>query len=74
MYFAMLEINPTTPIMDVDNPGQYTAITGQAAGYNPVELINLEDNTSETKLLDYDATAKLNLLPLLWKDSRMGRF
>ena len=68
-----LEINPTTPIMDVDNPGQYTAITGQAAGYNPVELINLEDNTSETKLLDYDATAKLNLLPLLWKDSENGQ-
>lgn len=68
-----LEINPTTPIMDVDNPGQYTAITGQAAGYNPVELINLEDNTSETKLLDYAATAKLNLLPLLWKDSENGQ-
>lgn len=62
-----LEINPTTPIMDEENPGRYTATVGQSVGYNPVELLNLEDNTSETKLLDYDVSAKLNLLPLLWK-------
>lgn len=63
-----LEINPTTPIMDEENPGRYTAIIGQAAGYNPVELINKEQNTAETKLLDWDGTAKVNLLPLLFKD------
>lgn len=65
-----LEINPTTPIMDQDNPGQYTPILGQSAGYNPVEMLALEDNRSETKLLDYDATVKLNLLPLFLKDSK----
>lgn len=65
-----LEINPTTPIMDEENPGRYTAIIGQAAGYNPVELLDLEDNTAETKLLDWDATAKLNLLPLFFKQGR----
>ncbi len=65
-----LEINPTTPIMDEDNPGRYTAILGQAAGYNPVELIDLEKNEAETKLLDWDATARVNLLPLLLKEDK----
>lgn len=63
-----LEINPTTPIMDEDVPGRYTAILGQAAGYNPVELIDLEENSAETKLLDWDGTARLNLLPLFLKN------
>lgn len=63
-----LEINPTTPIMDEDVPGRYTAILGQAAGYNPVELIDLEENSAETKLLDWDGTARLNLFPLFLKN------
>lgn len=63
-----LEINPTTPIWDEDNPGRYTAILGQAAGYNPVELMALEDNEAQTKLLDWDGTVRLNLLPLLLKE------
>lgn len=63
-----LEINPTTPIMDEDVPGRYTAILGQAAGYNPVELIDLEENSAETKLLDWDGTARMNLLPLFLKN------
>lgn len=67
-----LEINPTTPIMDEENPGRYTAIIGQAAGYNPVELLEKEDNTAETKLLDWDGTVKLNLLPLLFKEGEGG--
>ncbi len=65
-----LEINPTTPIMDEENPGRYTAIIGQAAGYNPVELVKKEKNTAETKLLDWDGTVKLNLLPLFFKDGK----
>ena len=65
-----LEINPTTPIMDVDDPSHYTSVLGQAAGYNPVELINLEENSADTKLLDWDGTVRLNLLPLLLKDDK----
>ena len=65
-----LEINPTTPIMDSENPGRYTAIIGQAAGYNPVELINLEKNSAQTKLLDWDGTVKLNILPLFFKEGQ----
>ncbi len=65
-----LEVNPTTPIMDRDNPGRYTDVRGQAATCNPVELLNVEDNTSETKLLDWDGTVRLNLLPLFFRDDR----
>ncbi len=63
-----IEANPTTPIMDTEDPTMYYNFQGQVAGSNPVELMNLETNHSDTKLLDWDGTVKLNLLPLLAKD------
>lgn len=63
-----IEANPTTPIMDPENPNQYYNFQGQVVGSNPVELQKLEKNHSDTKLLDWDASLKLNLLPLLAKD------
>ncbi|MDE6668931.1 MAG: carboxypeptidase-like regulatory domain-containing protein, partial [Muribaculaceae bacterium] len=39
-----LEANPTTPIWDTET-AQYTNFTGQTAGYNPVEMMALEDNS-----------------------------
>ncbi|MFC2758664.1 SusC/RagA family TonB-linked outer membrane protein [Hallella multisaccharivorax] len=63
-----IEANPTTPIINPQNPAQYYNFKGQAAGYNPVELENLDKNTGTTKLLDWDASAKLNLFPLLLKN------
>lgn len=66
-FTAALEVNPTTPIMDPEDKGQYTNLRGTVAGYNPVEALTIEESKGETKLLDWDATAKLNLLPLLAK-------
>ena len=63
-----IEANPTTPIMDPENPNLYYNFQGQVVGSNPVELQKLEKNHSDTKLLDWDGTVKLNLLPLLAKD------
>ncbi len=63
-----IEANPTTPLMDPENPGRYYNFQGQVVGSNPVELMKLEKNHADTKLLDWDATLKLNLLPLLAKD------
>lgn len=60
-----VEANPTTPIMDPQNPTRYYNFKGQAAGYNPVELLTLDKSTGTTKLLDWDGTVKLNLFPLL---------
>ncbi len=63
-----LEANPTTPLMDPANPSRYYNFIGQTAYTNPVELQKLHKSKTETKLLDWDATARLNLLPLLSKD------
>ncbi|MBD5233213.1 MAG: SusC/RagA family TonB-linked outer membrane protein [Bacteroidales bacterium] len=63
-----IEANPTTPLMDPENPAQYYNFFGQVAGSNPVERQLLEKNSAETKLLDWDGTLKLNLLPLFAKD------
>ncbi len=63
-----IEANPTTPLMDPENPNQYYNFQGQVVSSNPVELQKLEKNHSDTKLLDWDGTIKLNLLPLLAKD------
>lgn len=67
--FAMaLEANPTTPLMDPEDPSKYYNFQGQVVSYNPVEAMKIEKNHSDTKLLDWDAKAQLNLLPLLLKD------
>lgn len=62
-----IEANPTTPIMDPQNPTQYYNFQGQVVSFNPVELQKLEKNHTDSKLLDWDGTIKVNLLPLLAK-------
>lgn len=62
-----IEANPTTPLMDPENPTRYYNFQGQVVGYNPVESQKLETDKGDTKLLDWDATLKLNLLPLFAK-------
>ncbi len=64
-----IEANPTTPLMDPENPSRYYNFQGQVVGYNPVESQRLETDHGDTKLLDWDATARLNLLPLFWNGS-----
>lgn len=63
-----LEANPTTPIKDPTDPSKYYNFQGQVVSYNPVEANTIEKSDGETKLLDWDATVKLNLFPLLLKD------
>ena len=60
-----IEANPTTPLMDPENPSRYYNFQGQVVGSNPVERQKLEKDHGDTKLLDWDGTVKLNLLPLL---------
>lgn len=60
-----IEANPTTPLMDPENPTRYYNFLGQVVGSNPVERQKLETNHADTRLLDWDATVKLNVLPLL---------
>lgn len=65
-----IETNPTTPLMDPENPARYYNFQGQVVGSNPVERQKLEKDHGDTKLLDWDATAKLNLLPLLLPEGK----
>lgn len=60
---AALYINPTTPVMDAENPGKYTYITTYSTN-NPVEALKLEKSKGERLMLNWDGTFKLNLLPL----------
>lgn len=65
-----IEANPTTPLMDPENLARYYNFQGQVVGSNPVERQKLEKDHGDTKLLDWDGTVKLNLLPLLLKDGK----
>ncbi|MBQ6193283.1 MAG: TonB-dependent receptor [Prevotella sp.] len=65
-----IEANPTTPLMDPDDPVRYYNFQGQVVGSNPVERQKLEKDHADTKLLDWDGTVKLNLLPLLAKNDK----
>ena len=65
-----IEANPTTPLMDPENPARYFNFQGQVVGSNPGERQKLEKDHGDTKLLDWDATAKLNLLPLLLPEGK----
>ena len=64
-----LETNPTTPIMDPDNPGKYTNFSGsQTEAINPVELLKLEKDDATDKILEWNASAKFNIFPMLLKN------
>lgn len=62
--------NPTTPLMDKEDPTLYYNFFGQTSGYNPVEVQKLEKNHTDSKMIDMDGTLKLNLLPLLWTSTQ----
>ena len=66
-----IDANPTTPLMNPSNPLQYYDFLGQVAGSNPVEYQLLEKDKTKTRMLDWDATARLNLLPLLAKKDNL---
>ena len=68
-----LEANPTTPLMDPENPNRYYNFQGQVVGYNPVESQLLEKDHADTKLLDMDGTVRLNLLPLFLKENKYNQ-
>lgn len=63
-----LTANPTMPIKDQsDDLGKrYSLFTGDGM-WNPVEKLKTEKSYNEHKFLDWNLSAKLNLLPLLTK-------
>ncbi len=63
MFSQALTLNPTMPVMNVDNPNLFYEATGWEAE-NPVEKLKLEKSGGTQKYLDWYGTLKLNLLPL----------
>ena len=65
-----VEANPTTPVWNPDVPGRYYDFTDVNGFVNPVESMNLVRNKSQEKIIDWDATLKLNLLPLFMPNAK----
>lgn len=63
-FWTALTVNPTIPVMDPKEPNKYYKLTGWDT-YNPVETLKLEEHGGKGKILNWDGTFKLNLLPLL---------
>ena len=77
VFHYAIEANPTTPIYNPEDPSKYFDFTGQRADKNPMEIINTELNDHEYKLLDMDATVRMNILPgltsqLTYSDQYIG--
>lgn len=60
-FHRAIEANPTSPIMDPADPSYYFDFYGQQAMYNPVEENSTVLDDKQTKIIDWNATAKLNL-------------
>lgn len=60
-FHRAIEANPTSPIMDPNESAYYYDFYGQQAMYNPVEENNTVLDDRLTKILDWNATAKLNI-------------
>lgn len=67
MFAQALTLNPTMPVRNPDNPNYFYEATGWEAE-NPVEKLSIEKSGGTTTYLDWDATLRLNLLPLLASD------
>ncbi len=68
-----IEANPTTPVWNADVPGRYYDFTDVNGFVNPLESMNLVSNKSQEKIIDWDGTLKLNLLPLFMPDAKYSQ-
>ncbi|MBO3269972.1 SusC/RagA family TonB-linked outer membrane protein [Hymenobacter defluvii] len=70
-----LTLNPTIPVRNPDDPTRYYNIqSGFDGRFNPAERLQTELDGTEGKILNYDATFKLNILPKLNTQVTYGRF
>lgn len=64
VYSGAIQNNPTTPIYDASTENGYYRFPSGSGLSNIVERLNEEENSTEMKLLEWNATAAVNLLPL----------
>ena len=69
-----IELNPTIPLMDPNNPKKYNVNTIGFSGtdWNPVADIEYQDYSGKDQWLLADATLKITLLDGLWIQGTMG--
>lgn len=65
-----IEANPTTPVWNPNDPSRYYDFTDYNGFVNPIESMNLVRNKSQEKVIDWNGTLKLNLLPLFMPDAK----
>lgn len=68
-----IEANPTSPIWHSDVSGRYYDYTDHNGFENPFESMALVKNKSHEKILDWDGTVKLNILPLFLPDAKYNQ-
>lgn len=78
-FHRALEANPTSPILDPNDPTYYFEFYNQQAMYNPVEENNTVLDDRMTKILDWSASAKLNIndhlsTQLTFADSQVDKY
>ncbi|QNE40841.1 SusC/RagA family TonB-linked outer membrane protein [Hymenobacter sp. NBH84] len=74
-YEQSLTLNPTIPVRNPDDPTRYYNIqSGFDGRFNPAERLQTELAGTEGKILNYDATFKLNILPTLNTQVTYGQF
>ena len=64
VYSGTLQNNPTNPIYDSESANGYYRFPSGSGTSNIVEQLMEEENSTEIKLLEWNATAGINLLPL----------
>ncbi|WP_233635802.1 SusC/RagA family TonB-linked outer membrane protein [Hymenobacter setariae] len=70
-----LTLNPTIPVRNPTNPNLYYDIrSGFDGPFNPSERLRTELSGTEGKILNFDATFKLNILPTLNTQVTYGQF
>jgi len=74
-YEQSLTLNPTIPVRDPTNPNLYYRIqSGFDGPFNPAERLQTELAGTEGKIMNFDATFKLNILPTLTTQVTYGQF
>ena len=68
-----IEANPTTPVWNPNEPGRYYDFSDTNGFENPLETMALQKSKSQEKVLDWDATVKLNLLPLFLPNAKYSQ-
>lgn len=64
VYGSVIKNNPTMPVYDPESANGYYRFPSGGDSSNIVEQLNEEENGTEIKLLEWNATAAVNLLPL----------